>query len=133
MGESFKAEVSFETPRLDKRACKAHGGKIYLADGSKILQVSISKLKVDTSYSFDSEVTGIEVHDQEVVGESTKIIAATSLGQIWVKKTGKEVKEFKLLEVLGLNLLEGFSPSGLKYVPNFNVLVDLRNAASHKW
>lgn len=70
--ESFKAELSFETPCLAKRACKVHLGKVYLADGSKITQFSISKLKVDTSFAFDSEVTAIEAHDQDVGAGSTR-------------------------------------------------------------
>ena len=130
--ESFKADCSFESASLKKRACKTHAGKVYLADGKKIVQVSISKLKVDTTYSFDYDVTAIEAHDQEVFCRSLEILVATSNGQLLTKKTGKEVKEFKPLSVLGLNLIEGFAPSALKYVPKFNVLVDLLHPANNE-
>jgi hypothetical protein len=69
LGDCCKAELAFEHACLGRRPCRFNGGKAYFADGNKIVQISLSKLKSDASFGFESEVTAIESFEQEVVCE----------------------------------------------------------------
>lgn len=57
------------------------------------------------------------------------MIAATAAGRLFIKKAGKDSKEFKPLEIAGLDQFETLSPRGLRYVAGFNVMVEVRDVA----